>query len=169
MVPITINIGSDEFASQDLLGQFERLGALYETGWQWLRLDIKEQALMADVQHAIRKLGSLREAGVGANLDNFGRGFVPLGYLTQLPFQGIKLNATLFDHKDSRPHFNALFNVVQSIAKVLSAQLTVTSIETREMRETLRNQRIDLLQGYAIAKPSEAARAAEWLRRPDQL
>jgi two-component system, chemotaxis family, sensor kinase Cph1 len=169
MVPITINIGTDEFASQDLLGQFERLGALYETGWQWLRLDIKEQALMADVQHAIRKLGKLREAGIGANLDNFRRGFVPLGYLTQLPFQGIKLDATLFDHKDSRPHFNALFNVVQSIAKVFSAQLTVTKIETREMRETLRNQRVDLLQGFAIAQPSEAAQAAEWLRRPDRL
>ncbi len=169
MVPITINIGTDEFVSQDLLGQFERLGALYETGWQWLRLDIKEQALMADVQHAIRKLGNLREAGIGANLDNFGRGFVPLGYLTQLPFQGIKLDAMLFDHKNSRPHFNALFNVVQSIAKVFSAQLTVTKIETREMRETLRNQRVDLLQGFAIAQPSEAAQAAEWLRRPDRL
>jgi diguanylate cyclase (GGDEF)-like protein len=169
MVPITINIGTDEFVSQDLLGQFERLGALYETGWQWLRLDIKEQALMADVQHAIRKLGNLREAGIGANLDNFGRGFVPLGYLTQLPFQGIKLDAMLFDHKNSRPHFNALFNVVQSIAKVFSAQLTVTRIETREMRETLRNQRVDLLQGFAIAQPSEAAQAAEWLRRPDRL
>jgi len=166
-VPITINVGTDEFATRDLLGQFERLGARYETGWQWLRLDIKEQALMADVQHAIRKLGRLREAGVGVNLDNFGRGFVPLGYLTQLPFQGIKLDATLFDHKNSRPHFSALFNVVRSIAKVFSAQLTVTRIETREMRESLRNQRIDLLQGYAIAKPSEATRAAEWLRRPN--
>jgi two-component system, chemotaxis family, sensor kinase Cph1 len=169
MVPITINIGNDEFASQDLLGHFERLGALYETGWQWLRLDIKEQALMADLRHAIRKLCNLREAGVGANLDNFGRGFVPLGYLNQLPFQGIKLDSMLFDHKNSRPHFNALFNVVQSIATVFNAQLTVTKIETREMRETLRNQRIDLLQGYSIAKPSEAAQAAEWLRRPDGL
>jgi diguanylate cyclase (GGDEF)-like protein len=167
MVPITINVGNDEFASKDLLGQFERFGALYETGWQWLRLDIKEQALVADVRQAIRKLGNLREAGIGANLDNFGRGFVPLGFLTQLPFQGVKLDAMLFEHKNSRPHFNALFNVVQSIAKVFSAQLTVTRIETREMRETLRSQHIDLLQGNAIEKPTEAARAAEWLRKPD--
>jgi hypothetical protein len=50
---------------------------------------------VADVGHAIRKLGRLREAGIGANLDNFGHGFVPLGYLTQLPFRGIKLDAVL--------------------------------------------------------------------------
>jgi len=169
MVPITINIGTSEFVTRDLLGQIEKLGAQYETGWQWLRLDIKEQALMADVGNAIRKLGSLRDAGVGTNLDNFGHGFVPLGYLTQLPFRGIKLEAILFDHKNSRQHFNALFNVVQSIAQVFSAQLTVTKIETREMRETLRNQHIDLLQGYAISRPAEAAQAAEWLRQPERV
>jgi EAL domain-containing protein (putative c-di-GMP-specific phosphodiesterase class I) len=169
MVPIAINVGHDEFATQDLLGRVERLGALYETGWQWLRLDIEEQALVSDAGHAIRKLGRLREAGIGANLDNFGHGFVPLGYLTQLPFRGIKLDAVLLADKHSRQQFNALFNVVQSIAQVFSAQLTVTKIETREMIEMLRSERIDLVQGYQIARPAEAAQAADWLRRPEQF
>jgi chemotaxis family two-component system sensor kinase Cph1 len=169
MVPVTINIGNAEFATQDLLGQIEKLGALYETGWQWLRLDIKEQALVTDVGHAIRKLANLRDAGVGTNLDNFGRGFVPLGYLTQLPFRGIKLDAMLFENKTSRQHFNAMFNVVQSIAQVFGAQLTVTRIETLEIREMLRNERVDRLQGYAIAMPAAASHAVEWLRHPERL
>jgi EAL domain-containing protein (putative c-di-GMP-specific phosphodiesterase class I) len=37
------------------------------------------------------------------------------------------------------------------------------------MLETLKNHRIDLLQGYAIARPAEAARAAEWLLRPERI
>ena len=168
-VPITINIGTDQFVTQDLLGQIERLGAIYETGWQWLRLDIKEQAVLADVGHAVRKLESLRDAGVGANLDNFGRGFVPLGYLTRLPFLGIKLDAVLFEEGSGRHHFNALFNVVQSIAQVFGAQLAVTRIDSVEMLETLKNQRIDLLQGYAIARPAEAADAAQWLLKPERI
>ncbi len=169
MVPIAINIGNDEFATEDLLGRIERLGARYETGWQWLRLDVKEQALVSDVGNAIRKLGGLREAGVAANLDNFGHGFVSLGFLTQLPFRGIKLDAVLLEDKHSRQNFNALFNVVQSIAQLCSAQLTVAKIETRQMMETLRNARIDLVQGYQIARPAEAAQAADWLRRPEQF
>jgi EAL domain-containing protein (putative c-di-GMP-specific phosphodiesterase class I) len=169
MVPIAINVGNDEFATQDLQGQIEKLGARYETGWQWLRLDIKEQAIVADVGHAIRKLGRLRDAGVGANLDNFGHGFVPLGYLTQLPFRGIKLDAVLLEDTHSRRHFNAVFKVVQSIAQVFNAQLTVTKIQTREVIEMLGSERIDLLQGYQIARPAEAAQAADWLRRPEQF
>jgi EAL domain-containing protein (putative c-di-GMP-specific phosphodiesterase class I) len=157
MVPISINIGAAEFASQDLLGLIERVGSRYETGWQWLRLDIKEEALVADVGHAVRKLGKLRDAGVGANLDNFGRGFVPLGYLAQLPFIGIKLDGMLPGRKQDKQDFNALFNVVQSIAQVLSAKLTVTKIETIQMRAAIMDPRIDLLQGKVIASPAEAA------------
>jgi diguanylate cyclase (GGDEF)-like protein len=169
MVPLTVNIGIGEFATQDLLAQIEALGALYETGWQWLRLDIKEQSLVEDVGHAIDKIGKLRDAGVRANLDNFGRGFVPLGYLTQFLFDGIKLDAMLFEHGDNREHFNALFNVVKSVAQVFQAKLTVTKIESSEMRETLGKQSVDLLQGYAISPPAEAAQAAAWLRKPDGL
>jgi chemotaxis family two-component system sensor kinase Cph1 len=169
MVPITVNIANSEFASRDLLGQIERLGAQYETGWQWLRLDIKEAAVVADAGHSIRKLSKLREAGVGTNLDNFGSSFIPLGYLTQLPFRGIKLDAMLLDEKNSRQRRDALFNVVQSIAQVFSAQLIVTRVETQEMREALQHERIDFLQGYAIARPAHAAEAAAWLGRPESM
>ena len=169
MVPVTINVGTAEFATLDLLGRIESLAARYGTGWQWLRLDIKEQSLLADVGYAIRKLGKLREAGVSANLDNFGRGFVPLGYLTQLPFRGIKLDAMLFDHKSGRQSFDAMFSIVRSVAQVFSAQLTVTRVETPAMRDRLRNAGIDCMQGYAIARPLEAAQAAEWLRSPQPV
>ena len=169
LVPVSINVGTSEFATQDLLGQIEQLGARYATGWQWLRLDIKEEALVRDVGHAIRKLRRLREAGVGMNLDNFGQGFIALASLTQLPFRGVKLEAQLLDNKNSRQHFNALFNVVQSIAEVFNAQLTVTKVETREMREMFRNERIHMLQGHVIAHPGDAAQATEWLRQPEQF
>ncbi len=169
LVPVTINIGNAEFATQDLLGQIRKLAARYGTGCQWLRLDIKEQALMADVSYAIRKLSDLRDAGVGAHLDNFGRGFVPLGFLEQLPFQGIKLDGILVEYKGDREHFNALFNIVWSIAQVSGAQLTVTKVQDREMLEMLSYHCADLLQGNAIAPPVEAAEVAELLRAPERL
>jgi EAL domain-containing protein (putative c-di-GMP-specific phosphodiesterase class I) len=168
-VPITINVANSEFASRDLLGQIERLGAKYETGWQWLRLDIKEEAVVADARHSIRKLSELREAGVGTNLDNFGSSFIPLGYLTQLPFRGIKLDAMLLDEKNSRQRRDALFNVVQSIAQVFTAQLVITRVETAAMREALQHERVDFLQGYAIARPAHAIEAAAWLRGTEPM
>jgi diguanylate cyclase (GGDEF)-like protein len=169
MVPISVNIGAAEFGTQDLLKQITQLAALYEIGWQWLRLDIKDATLVNDLGLAMRKLTRLRAAGVGANLDNFGSSFLPIGSLTHLPFVGIKLDAALLKHKKDRPEFNALFNIVRSVAQVLSAQLTVTRIETQEMREALANENIDFLQGYAIAHPADADQAAEWLLEPLQF
>jgi EAL domain-containing protein (putative c-di-GMP-specific phosphodiesterase class I) len=88
-------VANSEFASRDLLGQIERLGAKYETGWQWLRLDIKEEAVVADARHSIRKLSELREA--------------------------------------------------------------------------LQHERVDFLQGYAIARPAYAIEAAAWLRGTESM
>lgn len=166
-VPLTLNIGNAEFETQDLMGLIEKMAGRYETGWHWLRLDIKEQALSANASQAVRKLTALHEAGIGANLDNFGSGSVPLGYLTELPFLGIKLEGSLLHGAKSNSRLNAFFKIVQSIALVFSAQLTVTRVETPQMRNLLKSQHVDLLQGYAIGAPAAAHRVEEWLQNPD--
>jgi EAL domain-containing protein (putative c-di-GMP-specific phosphodiesterase class I) len=163
-VPITINISHMQFATQDLVGQIKMLAARYQLGWHWLRLDIKEQTVVADVAHAIRTLRGLRDSGVAANLDNFGQGLVPMGHLSQLPFGGIKLDALLLENISDREYFDSFFNIVQGIARVLHAELTVTRVEREQMRQVLAGRGPDLLQGNAIGPLCDAKEAAKWLR-----
>jgi EAL domain-containing protein (putative c-di-GMP-specific phosphodiesterase class I) len=47
--------------------------------------------------------------------------------------------------------------------------LTVTKIESSDMRETLGNQSVAFLQGSAISRPAKAVQAAEWFRKPERL
>jgi diguanylate cyclase (GGDEF)-like protein len=163
-VPITINISHTQFATQDLLGQIKLLAARYQLGWHWLRLDIKEQTVVADVAHAIRSLRGLRDSGVAANLDNFGQGLVPMGHLSQLPFGGVKLDALLLENIGDREYFDSFFNIVQGIARVLHAELTVTRVEREQMRQVLAGRGPDLLQGNAIGPLCDAKEAEKWLR-----
>ena len=163
-VPITINISHMQFATQDLVGQIKMLAARYQLGWHWLRLDIKEQTVVADVAHAIRTLRGLQDSGVAANLDNFGQGLVPMGHLSQLPFGGIKLDALLLENISDREYFDSFFNIVQGIARVLHAELTVTRVEREQMRQVLAGRGPDLLQGNAIGPLCDAKEAAKWLR-----
>jgi diguanylate cyclase (GGDEF)-like protein len=162
-VPITINISHTQFATQDLLGQIKMFAARYQLGWHWLRLDIKEQTVVADVAHAIRTLRGLRDSGVVANLDNFGQGLVPMGHLSQLPFAGIKLDALLLENISDREYFDSFFNIVQGIGRVLHAELTVTRVEREQMRQVLAGRGPDLLQGNAIGPLCDGEEAAKWL------
>lgn len=170
LVPVAINTSKMQFATQDLLGKLQQLGASYETGTQWLRLDIKEETIEADVPQAIRKLTKLRQAGIVANLDHFGQGFVPLGYLSQLPFAGLKIDGYLLQKSGDDAHAEAMLAIVTGIADVLNARLFITCIEQPDALMGLRRRfKQAMFQGHAIAAPAEAAVAEGWLRKPQQF
>lgn len=164
-VPITVNIGSSQFTSQDLLGQITDLAKQHEIGWEWLRLDIKEDAIYRDVNLAIRKLNALRDGGVAAQLDNFGRGYVSLGFMTQLPFVGVKFDVSALPIDEDSNISLAVLSIVKGVAQVLNAKLTLTRIETEASANWIRNQGIELLQGYALGAPVNASQAAQLLAK----
>jgi chemotaxis family two-component system sensor kinase Cph1 len=165
-VPVTVNISSPQFSSQDLLGQIKSLGTQHDIGWEWLRLDIKEEAILKDVNQAIRKLSNLRDNGVAAQLDNFGRGFVSLGFMTQLPLIAIKFDASALRIQDDSSMSLAVLNILKGIARVLNAKLAFTRVESSVAAKWLRQQDADLIQGYAVSVPQGAEQVEQWLANP---
>ncbi|MEQ8803024.1 MAG: EAL domain-containing protein, partial [Haliea sp.] len=161
--PITVNIDSAQFASQDLAGDILELARHHDTGLEWLRLDIKESAILRDVNSAIRKLKALRDNGVAAQLDNFGKGFVSLGFMNRLPFIGIKVDVSVLQQADDTKMNIAVLSVVKAIARLLNAKLTITRVENGDTATWLGKQAVDLLQGYCIGHPMPAGQVADWL------
>jgi two-component system, chemotaxis family, sensor kinase Cph1 len=162
-VPITVNISSAQFAAQDLEGDITELARQYDTSVEWLRLDIKEDAILRDVNQAMRKLTALHDCGVAAQLDNFGKGFVSLGFMHQLPFIGIKFDALALQRVGDANVNLAVLSVVKAIAQVLNAKLTITRVENEETSAWLRKQEVDLLQGFYIGEPMPAEKVADWV------
>lgn len=163
IVPITVNISSAQFASQDLVGEISELSKLYDTSLEWLRFDIKEEAILRDVNQAMRKLTALRDHGVAAQLDNFGKGFVSLGFMNQLPFIGVKFDASALQQLGDSSVNVAVLSVIKGIARVLNAKLTITRVENEDAAVWLRKQEVDLLQGFGISEPMPAGHVADWL------
>lgn len=105
----------------------------------------------------------LREHGVAAQLDNFGKGFVSLGFMSQLPFIGIKTDASALQQASDVMVSLAVLSVVKGIASLLNAKLTVTRVEDEQLAAWLRAQGVDLLQVYGICEPLPAGRVVQWL------
>ncbi|WP_322628996.1 EAL domain-containing protein [Halothiobacillus sp.] len=162
-IPITVNIRSAQFASQDLVGEISELAKRYDTSLEWLRLDIKEDAILRDVNQAMGKLTALRANGVAAQLDNFGKGFVSLGFMNQFPFIGVKFDVSALQQTGDSNINIAVLSVVKGIARVLNAKLTITRVENEATAAWLRKQEVDLLQGFGICEPMPAGHIADWL------
>ena len=162
-IPITVNISSAQFASQDLVGEISELAKRYDTSLEWLRLDIKEDAILRDVNQAMGKLTALRANGVAAQLDNFGKGFVSLGFMNHLPFIGVKFDTSALQQAEESNVNVAILSVIKGIARLLNAKLTITRVENEDAAAWLRKQEVDQLQGFGIGEPMPAGQVADWL------
>lgn len=163
-IPITVNIDTNKFTSRDLLEQITERAGHYDVGWEWLRLDIQEDDVLRDVNHATRKINELREGGVATQLDNFGRGFVSLGFKTNLPIIGMKFDAASLPFSGDENITLTVLSIVKGVAKVLNTRLIITRLETEDEVEWMRGNGVELIQGNAVSAPVSAKGVKELLR-----
>lgn len=130
-----------------------------------LVLEINERIVASDmaVSHAI--LQRLRAVGVRIMLTEFGSGGAPLGPLSQLPLDWLKLDATFCTgieyHDESRRQLTALL----AMAEVLALPLVCCGIEHASELAVLASLSDALLvQGDAVGEALAIADVGEWLQ-----
>lgn len=129
-----------------------------------IELEVTESAPMLDFPSAIMTLQAINALGIHIALDDFGTGNASLTYLQRLPAQTIKIDQSfvrdiLVDDKDL-----AIVTGVTSTAQALGMEIVAEGVETLEHARKLERLGVNLLQGYAIAKPMPAAAIPDWVR-----
>ncbi len=117
-------------------------------------VEVLETAALSDLGLAAQNLEELRAAGVTVALDDFGSGFTPLGHLTALPINRLKLDRTVVAGIDRRPRQSALVEAVVTIAEKLGIELVAEGIETTAERARLIDLGVRLGQGYLLGRPA---------------
>ncbi|MNQ68330.1 Phytochrome-like protein cph2 [compost metagenome] len=159
-----LNLSHDELAD-------EVLRALQDSGIrpQRLELEVTENALMSNVNQALRLLERIRGLGVSISIDDFGTGYSSLAYLKRLPLDTLKIDRSFVM---DIPGSHADMEIVQAIigmAHTLHLQVVAEGVETREQLDFLRSHSCDFIQGYLLSKPQPLAAIAEFLRHPHGL
>ncbi|THD43286.1 MAG: GGDEF and EAL domain-containing protein [Bradyrhizobium sp.] len=121
-----------------------------------LEIEITEDAIVSDVTMAKNILGSLKSVGVRVALDDFGIGYSSLQYLSELPFDALKIDQSFV--KSMTDSTNALMIVksILQIAKNLDLEVIAEGIETQEQALLLRTLGCELGQGFYLGRPSPA-------------
>ncbi len=108
------------------------------------------------------ELAKLRAAGATIAIDNFGRGDVSLAKLLTIPFDRVKLDASVISqiatHSGARAIAQGVISIVHGIGKEVVAQ----GVETPDQLQILKVMGCDGVQGYGIAKPMDEADLKGW-------
>jgi len=155
-----VNVSARELADPELPTRVRAALAAAGLPPDALRLEVGERALTQDPEGVLAVLGRLRdEAGVAAQIDDFGAGAASLRTLHRFPGTAIKLDRSFLQDPDAE----AVLRAVAGLARTLGLEVVAEGVETPAQRVRAQALGCGLVQGYAIAAPLPAEGAGRLL------
>jgi EAL domain-containing protein (putative c-di-GMP-specific phosphodiesterase class I) len=159
---IAVNVSAAQIWHTDFARDVAEI--LKETGLppHLLCLELTESLLADHAEGRVRSvLNELKSLGVSLALDDFGTGYSSLGYLTQLPFNTIKIDRIFVDGIANSESARKLLEGIIALGRGLGMTIVAEGAETADEVAILGQFRCDLVQGYIFARPATAEAALE--------
>ncbi len=118
-----------------------------------LILEITETVALDDMDEASRFVSSLTEFGCRVALDDFGAGFTSFRHLRSLNVAMVKIDGSYIRDILNNPENLLFVRTLVNLAKGIGLECVAEWVENAEEAELLRDEGIDLLQGWHCGKP----------------
>ena len=163
---IALNLSRRQLEDATFFPRLEAIFAAAHAPLARIELEIAEAIAMRCPPTAIAAVARLRAGGACVTIDAFGAGESHLQRLRRWPVDRVKLDRTLVrnvvDDRAAREIVQALVGLVHG----LGCEAVAEGVETADEAEMLRLLGCDALQGWAIARPMDAAALAIWIDAP---
>ncbi len=116
-------------------------------------IEIIETAVMEKSQTARNNLEELNAAGIKIALDDFGSGYANYRTLLDLPVNVLKVDRSLINTINDKPHLIDFLVSILHMAQALGASTVCEGIETKEEKILAETLGFDALQGFLVSKP----------------
>jgi diguanylate cyclase (GGDEF)-like protein/PAS domain S-box-containing protein len=155
---VSVNLSAFQFNKGNLFDVV--LCALVESGLnpERLELEITESALLDNQASHLQTIRQLKNLGITMALDDFGTGYSSASYLTNFPFDKIKIDKSFIQGAEQRRDCAAVIASVLALARGLDMAVTAEGVETEHQFQMLRNAGVEYAQGFLFSQPVPQAR-----------
>jgi diguanylate cyclase (GGDEF)-like protein/PAS domain S-box-containing protein len=155
-VRVSVNVSAAMLLGGNLAAEIEALVA--ETGLDptLIEIEVLENILIEEPEHAEAELAALSALGIGVALDDFGTGYASLGYLKRFAFDYLKIDRGFIAGLTPRSEDMAIVRATITMAHSLGILVVAEGVERDEQMRQLAALGCDLLQGYHIGRPMSA-------------
>ncbi|MBK4997062.1 EAL domain-containing protein [Pseudomonas sp. S37] len=152
-----LQLRQPDFAKR-LLGKLQHHGIAPSR----LELEITETTILDPESTAVTHLHTLRGAGLGISLDDFGRGYAGFAHLHALPLSKLKIDRSLIAPLSNSPDDSPIVTSTIILAKRLGLEVVAEGVETREQVVCLKLAGCDIAQGYHFSRPLSPAQLLDY-------
>jgi diguanylate cyclase (GGDEF)-like protein len=161
---LAVNVSSHQVMKPGLVELVEQALRDSELAPDCLELEITESAILGDDPCAVETLTELKRRGIRLALDDFGTGYSSLSHLVRFPIDALKIDRSFVKGLGSEGEASAIVAAIVAMAYRLKLIVIAEGVETAEQETLLRTEGCDLLQGFRIARPTDADALTSLLR-----
>ena len=157
---IAVNVAAANCARPELV---DAVGvALRESGLDpsALELEIKETAALDASPDALDVLGAVRDMGVSLALDDFGTGYSLFGRLRDFSVERVKIDGSFVR---ASTEDDSIVPAIVTMCHGLGLEVAAVGVETAEQLALVQGQGCDLVQGFLVGRPVDAAQVPAML------
>jgi len=162
--PVSVNLSAESLRDPGLARMITGLLRTHGVPPTWLRLEVTESALMADVDRAGEVLAELVALGVRVSVDDYGTGYSSLAYLKRLPVDELKIDRTFVRDLGDDEADAAIVRSTVALGHALGLRVVAEGVEDEEAWDLLAEMGCDLAQGYYVCRPLPGPKLRRWLR-----
>lgn len=159
---MSVNLSSAQLINNDLCNDVRSILAKAHCDPRRFKLELTESVMMENPEQARLVLLKLKETGLGLALDDFGTGHSSLAYLTQFPFDTIKLDKALVGGASDKRA--VLLRSVINMARALEMTVVAEGVETDEDTADLVKMGCHYGQSYLFGPPMDGASVQRLLK-----
>lgn len=119
-----------------------------------LIVEITETAAIMDMAETRRLVETLNKLGSNVALDDFGAGSTSIRHLRTLSLSIMKIDRDLLLSLIGNSEQQHLVRMLISIARGLGLRTVAEGVETEDVARWLREEKVDMMQGYYFGRPS---------------
>jgi EAL domain-containing protein (putative c-di-GMP-specific phosphodiesterase class I) len=108
-------------------------------------------------------INRLKALGVLIYMDDFGKGYSSLGYLNQLPIDGIKIDRT-FINQLKRHNLQRIIECVVSMGRDIGVRVIAEGVESSDQRDYLVEVGCDYGQGFIFSEALDTEKFESFLK-----
>ncbi len=157
-IKVAVNLSPMQFAGPDLVATVRSVLELTGLPAGRLELEITEQTLLENGPRTLQILRSLNDLGVTIALDDFGTGYSSLNYLSNFPFDRIKVDRSFIAKLGEGEQQVAIVQAVIDIARSMRMAVTAEGVESVEQRDKVAALGCGEIQGFFYSRAVPAAR-----------
>jgi diguanylate cyclase (GGDEF)-like protein len=161
---VAVNLGPADLLDLGLPTEVERILAVHDFDPANLRLEVSEDAVVADLERTVEVLSCLRRIGVPIALDDFGAGRSSLVHLRELRIDELKIDRSFVMRLSEDESSAAITHSIVDLGHRLGLNVVAEGVQTADAWRRLAEWGCDEVQGHLLGRPMTADELDRWLR-----